>query len=162
MPSRWRSTPAMSKGWMRAALPSLTTVPTLIALLPGFAARLRALAGAADDAELVALRIRQHVPAEAALDDLVADPDRPQRRQPVALGVDIDGVEVDVHAVLAGLRFGHPLQDQLGGPILLGRQQAQVRRLVRLAPVADRRRPEMGQPLGVAAVEDDGDVHRGS
>jgi hypothetical protein len=108
------------------------------------------------DAELVALGIGHRDPGDVvALADV--DPPSTQLLEPLDLGGDVGGPQIEVDAHLALLGFGHPLQDDRRVWPFGGQQQA-----VRLAEpddaVAERFGPERGQRLGVGAVDDDVDV----
>src|SRR3954468_4440258 len=70
------------------------------------------VAGGAD-AELVALGVGEDDPALAPLLDGSFDAPRSEADQPFGLGLDVGGMDVEVHAVLAGLGLGHALEDQL-------------------------------------------------
>jgi hypothetical protein len=108
------------------------------------------------DAELVALGIGHRNPGDVvALADV--DPASTQLLESLDLGGDVvdPQVEVDAHLALLGLRY--PLQDHRRiRP--LGRQQQAVLLAAPDDAVAERRRPERGQRLGVGAVDDDVDV----
>jgi hypothetical protein len=68
-------------------------------------------------AELVALRVGHQDPRAAVLRQLlVAQPDRAQPFEPLRLRLDLGRFDVDVHAVLGGLGFWNPLQQQFGLP----------------------------------------------
>lgn len=67
------------------------------------------------DAEFVAFRIGEHDTARAVFEVCVrADSHAAGRAQSADLVVDVAGVGVQVHPVLAGLRFRHLFEEQLG------------------------------------------------
>ena len=69
------------------------------------------------------------------------------------LSLDVFGAQVEVHPVLARLCFRHPLQQQRGLRAVLWKQEEVGLREADLA-VAEGGGPEVGQRLGVGAVDD--------
>src|SRR4051794_36532736 len=114
---------------------------------------------ALQQAELVALGVGQDVPAlVAALADV--GPDGTERQQSFELGVlvPIGGVDVDVQPHLAGCRVGHRAEDEGRRGASEAGPGADLDRAVLLPAedaVVEHGRPERGEGLGVAAVDDE-------
>jgi hypothetical protein len=72
-----------------------------------------------EDAELVAVRVGEHVPGPAVLDDGEAgEQGGAERRDPADLGFQVTGAQVEMDAVLALPGVRRPLQEHLdAGPV---------------------------------------------
>jgi hypothetical protein len=68
------------------------------------------------------------------------------------------GSDVEVHAILAGLGFRNPLEDELGA-MTVSRDEHQVRLGGARSAIPDRLGPELSQAFRVLAVEDDDEPH---
>ena len=107
-----------------------------------------------EDAELVAVRVGEHVPGPAVLDDGEAgEHDGAERRDSADLGFQITGPQVEVDAVLGLLGVRRPLQEHLdAGPV--GGQQALVNAIrVPDGGVSENSGPESCRALQVGAVD---------
>jgi hypothetical protein len=125
----------------------------------GLLERLGLLQPGAQEAELVAFRVGQDVPAfRAGLAD-VGGPGA-KSEQPLELGllVPVSRVDVDVQPELPGLRVAARAEDEGGlQPAEAGVRRPDLDASVVFAAefdVAENLAPECGQPLGVGAVDD--------
>ena len=79
--------------------------------------------------------------------------------EPLGLGIDVGHVDVEVHAVLRRLRLRDALEQELGcAGVVAGWEQQHVGTCAADDAVAERRRPEARQGVGVGAVEDEAEL----
>jgi hypothetical protein len=109
-------------------------------------------------AELVALRVGENGGKAALVVEGTAQAAGAEGQQTAEFVLQRSHPQVQVHAVLALLGLGHPLQQQLrlcpGGMT-----EGYVRRIATHDRVAQGLRPERGQAIGVGAVQHPGDLH---
>src|SRR3954470_6172601 len=111
------------------------------------------------DAELVALGVGEDDPALAPLVDGAGELGGTEADEAVGFGLDVGGVDVEVHAVLHGLGLVDALEDQLVlGPVSRAEHDVLPRRGDFL--VAESTGPERGERSRVLAVEDSDQLHR--
>jgi hypothetical protein len=91
---------------------------------------------------------------------LVRHPPGSQRFQSLGLGVDVGGLDVEVHAVLDRLGLGDALEQELG-TARLGRDEQHVLAGAAQALVPEGGSPELGQDLRVGAVQHQSDAAHG-
>jgi hypothetical protein len=111
------------------------------------------------DAELVAVWIREHVPGHATLDDgILGEHRRAQSYDAADLRVEVTGPQVKVNTVFAVLAVSGPLQEHLdAGPV--GWSQGSVNPgALPLVQVSEHARPEARRALQVGAVDHDDEV----
>ena len=86
-------------------------------------------------------------------DGALAETGGAETDEPTRLGLGIRDVEVEVHPVLRGARFGHALDEQgTAGAAVEGDEHGVLLDLVR-SPVAQGLRPELGDAVHVDRIE---------
>src|SRR3954447_11793222 len=111
------------------------------------------------DAELVAFRVGEDDPALAPLVDGTIELGGAEGDEAVGFGLDVGGVDVEVHAVLHGLGLGDTLQDQLVLGAVAGAEHDVLPRRGDFL-VAEGTGPERGERSRVLAVENGDQLHR--